>query len=119
MFLRIKIETEDTKKPFIKSEDESPKAKTKTKPEPMAVDPPESSDPPKSVKEEMDTENKPAAANDAKNESDTENKEADRKVTTIGLVSTSKDGKEDAENYDPSKESYHPLKNAYWASKKV
>ncbi|KAH8320630.1 hypothetical protein KR067_006208, partial [Drosophila pandora] len=116
---RIKTETEDKKKPLIKSEDESPKAKIKAKPEPMTVDPPESPDAPKSVKVEKDTENKPAAANDANNESDTENKEADRKVTTIGLVSTSKDGKEDAENYDPSKDSYHPLKNAYWASKKV
>lgn len=61
-------------------------------------------------------EEKKIATNSVKEEADAT---TDRKVTTIGLNSTSKESKEDAENYDPSKDSYHPLKNAYWQDKKV
>ncbi|EDW31518.1 GL11174 [Drosophila persimilis] len=43
----------------------------------------------------------------------------ERKVTTIGLNSTSKDNKEEVENYDPSNEAYHPLEHAYWKAKAV
>ncbi|EDX08454.1 GD11806 [Drosophila simulans] len=98
---KIDAKTELPDEPHIKSESASPE--TKPKVEPMSVDSEEKTSPVKNVKKEP---------------KDTVDKTTDKKVTTIGLNSTSA-SKEDAENYDPSADSYHPLKNAYWKDKKV
>ncbi|KAH8290432.1 hypothetical protein KR054_002976, partial [Drosophila jambulina] len=95
---RIDKKDELPDEPTIKTENGSPEVKPKV--ERMSVSPEEKTNAPKSVKEESDAT-------------------TDRKVTTIGLNSTSKDSKEDVENYDPSTDSYHPLKDAYWKDKKV
>jgi len=98
---RIEAKTELPDEPIIKSESASPEVKAKV--EPMSVDSGEKDSPLKDVKRET---------------KDSEDKSTDKKVTTIGLNSTSA-SKEDMENYDPSADSYHPLKNAYWKDKKV
>jgi len=98
---RIEAKTELPDEPIIKSESASPEVKAKV--EPMSVDSGEKDSPIKDVKRET---------------KDSEDKSTDKKVTTIGLNSTSA-SKEDMENYDPSADSYHPLKNAYWKDKKV
>ncbi|KAH8237385.1 hypothetical protein KR038_010808, partial [Drosophila bunnanda] len=95
---RIDKKDEPQDEPSIKTENGSPEVKPKA--ERMSVSPEEKTNALKSVKEELDAT-------------------TDRKVTTIGLNSTAKDSKEDVENYDPSTDSYHPLKNAYWKDKKV
>nr|XP_016930401.1 DNA ligase 1 [Drosophila suzukii] len=98
---KIEAKTELPDEPIIKSESASPEVKAKV--EPMSADSGEKDSPLKDVKRET---------------KDIENKSTDKKVTTIGLNSTSA-SKEDMENYDPSADSYHPLKNAYWKDKKV
>lgn len=98
---RIDAKTELPDKPHIKSESASPE--TKPKVEPMSVDSEEKTSPVKNVKKEP---------------KEVDDKTTDKKVTTIGLNSTAAT-KEDVENYDPSADSYHPLKNAYWKDKKV
>ncbi|XP_017070340.2 DNA ligase 1 [Drosophila eugracilis] len=98
---KIDKETDQGVEPIIKTKSVSPDIKTKVKP--MSVDSVEKTSPLKEVKKELN---------------DAEHKPTDKKVTTIGLNSTAT-SKEDMENYDPSADSYHPLKNAYWKGKKV
>ncbi|KAH8308908.1 hypothetical protein KR059_003198, partial [Drosophila kikkawai] len=96
---RIDRKAELPDEPTIKAENGSPEVKPKA--ERMSLSPEDKTkNAPKSVKEETVAT-------------------TDRKVTTIGLNSTAKDSKVDVENYDPSTDSYHPLKHAYWQDKKV
>ncbi|EDW74781.1 uncharacterized protein Dwil_GK15713 [Drosophila willistoni] len=113
----FKPKTEGAEVPVTpKKEKSAPKIITKEE------SPPEAKKPKIKSEDEEDTENikMETSQDETKVQPKTEPKSpAAKKVTPMQLNSAAPVSQEEEENYDPSMETYHPLKHAYWKAKGV